>query len=66
MSEKAQVRLLFVADGSYHHEDVSIPVGVLENYERIIDCLREDPGVLRELYVDLDRLCLARVIRGEA
>lgn len=66
MSEKAQLRLLFVADGSYHHEDVTVPAEVLESYDRIIDCLREDPAVLRELYVDLDRLCSARVVRGES
>lgn len=66
MSETARVRLLFVSDGSYHHEDITVPEAVLGGYDRIIDCLREDPGVLREVYVDVERLCSAHVVRGEA
>lgn len=57
-----KVRLLFVDDGSYHHEEVAIPAGSLDAYERLIDCVREDPAVLKQVYVDVDRLCAAYVV----
>ena len=56
---RTKVRLLFVDDGQYHHEDLSVPTEVLERYERLIDALREDEAVLREMYVDVARLCAA-------
>jgi hypothetical protein len=56
------VRLVFVDGGSYHHEDVPVPVEVLGQYERIIDCLQEDPVLLKRLHVDLERLCAAYVV----
>ena len=62
MSEKlATVRLLFVDDGSFHHEEVQIPVGVMAGYERLIDCLMEDPTVLKRLHVDVSRVCSAEL-----
>lgn len=54
-----KVRLLFVDDGDYHDDEVELPAGDIERYERLIDYLREDPGVLRRLHVDMDRLCAA-------
>jgi len=60
-----KVRLLFVDEGSYHHEDVEIPAKSLEQYERLIDCVREDEEVLKRVYVDVDRLCAA-YLAGEA
>ncbi len=57
-----KVRLLFVDDGSYHHEEVRIPSGSLDGYERLIDCVREDPAVLKQVFVDVDRLCAAYVV----
>ncbi len=54
-----KVRLLFVDDGSYHHEIVGIPAASLEGYDRLIDCVREDPAVLKHVYVDVGRLCAA-------
>lgn len=60
-----RVRLLFVDDGSYHHEIVGIPAGALDRYERLIDCLREEPSVLERLYVDVGRLCSASVLDAE-
>ncbi len=54
-----KVRLLFVDEGSYHHEDVEIPAKSLEQYDRLIDCVREDEEVLKRLFLDLDRLCAA-------
>lgn len=54
-----KVRLLFVDEGSYHHEDVSIPASSLEAYDRLIDCVREDSAVLKAVHVDVERLCAA-------
>ena len=62
MSEKlAKVRLLFVDDGSFHHEEVEIPTAAMEGYDRLIDCLREDPSVLKRLHVDVSRVCSAEL-----
>lgn len=59
---KVKVRLLFVDDGSYHGEIVEIPSASLDAYGRLIDCVREDPAVLKCLHVDLHRLCSAYVV----
>lgn len=63
MSDDAHVtvQLLFVDEGSYHHEEISIPREVVGRYDRLIDCLREEPGVLKRVYVDVDRLCAAHL-----
>jgi hypothetical protein len=50
---------LFVDGGAYHQEDVEIPASSLDKYERLIDCVREDPDVLMNLHVDISRLCAA-------
>ena len=64
MSEKlARVRLLFVDDGSFHHEEVQIPAEAMAGYERLIDCLMEDPTVLKRLHVDVSRVCSAELAR---
>lgn len=60
-----KVRLLFADEGSFHHEVVSIPAPVLGEYERLIDCLREDRSVLKRIHVDLDRLCSAIVVEDD-
>ena len=65
MSDTRTVRLLFVDEGSYHHEEIQIPSAALDEYERLIDCVREDPAVLKQLFVDVDRLCAAHLV-GEA
>ncbi|GMV05587.1 MAG: hypothetical protein AMXMBFR53_18640 [Gemmatimonadota bacterium] len=64
MSKKGRVkvRLLFVDEGSYHHEEVDIPAASLDGYERIIDCIREDEAVQKRLFVDVHRLCSAAVV----
>lgn len=59
MGETVSVRLLFVDDGAYHHETIQVPADAVDKYDRLIDCLREEPAVLRETYVDIDRLCAA-------
>jgi hypothetical protein len=62
LSEKlAKVRLLFVDDGAFHHEEVEIPLAAMEGYERLIDCLTEEPSVLKRLHVDLSRVCSAEL-----
>lgn len=60
------VRLLFVDEGSYHHELIRLPTDALDGYERIIDCLREEPSVLKRVYVDVERLCSASVVDEDA
>jgi len=64
MSKKGRVkvRLLFVDEGSYHHEEVDIPAASLDGYDRIIDCIREDEAVQKRLFVDVGRLCSAAVV----
>ena len=59
-----KVRLLFVDGGSYHHEVVEIPASSMEAYDRLIDCIREDPAVLRRIFIDVDRLCAASLEGG--
>ncbi len=54
-----KLRLLFVDDGDYHDENVVVPAGGIDDYERLLDFIREDPAVLKHLHVDMDRLCAA-------
>jgi len=61
----SRIRLLFVDEGSYHHEEVEIPSSSLEGYERLIDCVREDPEVLKRVFVDVERLCAAYLVEGQ-
>ena len=61
-ADVATVRLLFVDSGSYHHEDIEIPTAALERHERLIDCLREESHVLKNVYVDVSRLCSAQLV----
>ena len=56
---KAKVRLLFVDNGLYHHEDIEISTELIEQHPRLIDCLREEPTVLQQLHLDITRLCAA-------
>jgi len=60
--KSVRVRLLFVDDGSYHHEEVDLPADSLDQYERLIDFVREDDDVLRRAHVDVDRLCAAYLV----
>jgi hypothetical protein len=56
------VRLLFVDEGSYHHEEVALPIGAMAEYERLIDFVREDPEVVKRVHVDVGRLCAAYLL----
>lgn len=60
-----EVRLLFVDEGAYHHENVVIPAASVEAYDRLIDCVREDAAVLKRLHVDVGRLVSAYVVEGD-
>ena len=64
MSDLVEVRLLFVDYGSYREETVRIPREALGRYERLIDCLREEPSVLEKVHVDVGRLAAAHVAEG--
>ena len=58
----APVRLVFADQGTFHAETVHVPAAVLGEYDRLIDLLREEESVTREVYVDLDRLVSAYVV----
>ncbi len=57
-----RIRLLFVDEGSYHHEVIRGPAEAVARHERLIDLLQEEPEVLRRTFVDLDRLCSAHLV----
>lgn len=57
-----RVRLVFADEGTFHAETVLVPLDRLGDYERLIDLLREDPSVTRQMYVDLKRLVSAYVL----
>lgn len=59
MSDAVKVRLLFVDDGEFHHESVEVPAGAADEYDRLIDYLREDVAVQKRLWVDVSRLVAA-------
>lgn len=61
----ARVRLVFADEGSFHTEVITVPRDRLVEYDRLIDLLREDPGVTRGTYVDLKRLVSASVLDQE-
>lgn len=61
-----RIRLLFVDEGSYHHEVIRVPAEAVARYERLIDLLQEEPEVLRRTFVDLDRLCAAHLVEDHA
>lgn len=64
MSKKGQVRvrLLFVDEGGYHHDEVTIPAKAVEAYDRLIDVFMEDEAVQKSLFVDVERLCSAVIV----
>jgi hypothetical protein len=64
MSETGQtvrVRLVFADQGTFHNETVHVPAELLARYDRLVDLLREEEAVTRELYVDMGRLVSAYV-----
>jgi hypothetical protein len=68
MSDRARtapVRLVFADRGAFHVETVHVPMDSLDRYDRLIDLLREEPGVVRHLHVDPRRLVSAQVVPAE-
>jgi hypothetical protein len=61
----ARIRLVFVDRGAYHVVEVTVPRTSLDGHERLIDCVREDPAVLKQLHVDVERLCAAYVVEAD-
>ena len=59
--KQVRIRLLFADQGAFHQETLELPEAVVEGYERLIDGLREDPGILKKVYLDLGRLTAAWV-----
>lgn len=59
------VKLVFADRGAFHDLVVQLPSDVLARHERIIDALREEPGITGALYVDLRRLVAAYVVDKE-
>lgn len=64
-TRRVPVRLVLADHGSFHDMIVQLPADVLGRYERLIDALREDPVVTREIFVDSRRL-IAACIEPEA
>ncbi|HEX6924862.1 MAG TPA: hypothetical protein VF167_05510 [Longimicrobiaceae bacterium] len=64
MGDIAKVRLVFADSGSFHTEFIEVERTTLEQYDRLIDLLREDPVVTRNNYVDLKRLVTATVLEA--
>ncbi|MGD8361940.1 MAG: hypothetical protein PVJ04_10990 [Gemmatimonadota bacterium] len=63
--KRVTIRILFADEGTFHHEDMELPTSVIEEYDRLIDGLREDPGVLKRVHLDLRRLVAAWVEDAE-
>jgi hypothetical protein len=61
-SEEVTIRLLLADEGSFREVDISVPLASVGSHERLIDLLQEEPSVLKSTYIDLDRLCAARVV----
>jgi hypothetical protein len=59
------VRLVFADQGTFHAETVRVPADVLRSYDRLIDLLREEEGVTRQMYLDLNRLVSAYVVTDD-
>ena len=57
-----QVRLVFADQGTFHAETVQVPHDLLGRHDRLVDLLREEEAVTRQLYVDMGRLVSASVV----
>ncbi|HEX8392121.1 MAG TPA: hypothetical protein VF665_07205 [Longimicrobium sp.] len=58
------VRLVFADQGTFHAETVNVPMDLLGRYERLVDLLREEESVTRQLFVDMGRLVSAAVVEA--
>lgn len=62
--QTVRVRLVFADQGTFHAETVHVPLDMLGRYDRLVDLLREEESVTRQLYVDMGRLVSA-FVEGE-
>jgi hypothetical protein len=62
MTERIEVRLVFADRGSFHELVVQLPASLLQRHERLIDALREEPGITAEVFVDRRRLVAAFIV----
>jgi hypothetical protein len=65
VGQTAAVRLVFADQGTFHAETVHVPLVMLKEYDRLIDLLREEESVTRQMYVDLGRLVSAYVLKSD-
>ena len=63
--QTVRVRLVFADQGTFHAETVHVPVDMLDRYDRLVDLLREEESVTRQLFVDMGRLVSAYVEADE-
>lgn len=61
-----RIQLVFADDGTFHEVTVSVPATRLQEYDRLVDLLREDPTITRQLYIDMRRLVSASVVEAES
>ena len=65
VGQTVPVRLVFADQGTFHAETVHVPVDKLARYDRLVDLLREEESVTRQMYVDMTRLVSAYVVGDE-
>lgn len=65
LGQTIPVRLVFADQGTFHAETVRVPAEVLSRHDRLIDLLREEEGVTRQMYLDLKRLVSAYVVSDD-
>ena len=63
--ERVRIRVLYAGRGGYHAEVISVPAGGMEEHDRLIDFIREDPAVAAECHIDAARLCSAQIVGDE-
>jgi hypothetical protein len=61
-AQTVPVRLVFADQGTFHAETVRVPLEIVERYDRLVDLLREEASVTRQIYVDMRRLVSASVV----
>ncbi|HEU4453071.1 MAG TPA: hypothetical protein VFR81_08420 [Longimicrobium sp.] len=65
VGQTVPVRLVFADQGTFHAETVHVPLSVLGQYDRLVDLLREEESVTRQMYLDMARLVSAYVVTDE-
>jgi hypothetical protein len=63
VGQTVPVRLVFADQGTFHAETVHVPLSVLGQYDRLVDLLREEESVTRQMYLDMARLVSAYVVK---